>query len=100
MTTLVTLAPCGISPVKAAPVIEVAWVRTKTSPVSVSLMPGAEGRDVVVIKPPGLPVPKTNESATVGNGSATTAKIIAAIPVCRDVAAVSFIPFNIGTSAN
>jgi hypothetical protein len=43
-------------PVKLAEVIEVVcWVRTKSSPVSVSAVPG---RDVVAILPSGSPVLK------------------------------------------
>jgi hypothetical protein len=61
-------APNGIRPVKAAPVINVYWVSTKSSPVSISNFPALSGRVAVAIRPSGLPVLKTNASATAGNG--------------------------------
>jgi hypothetical protein len=56
-------APCGMRPVKVAAVIEVGWVRTKSSPVSVS---GPAGCDVVAMRPSGLPVLKKNGEAPAG----------------------------------
>jgi hypothetical protein len=50
-------APDGISPVKAAPVISVCCVSTKSSPVSISNFPGLSGRVAVAMRPSGLPVP-------------------------------------------
>src|SRR6266446_10899998 len=73
-------APEGIRPVKAAPVINVCWVSTKSSPVSISNFPGLEGRVAVAIRPSGLPVLKTNGSAVAVNGI-TAANVTAAIPV-------------------
>src|SRR6185369_6017821 len=65
ITFLISLsdAPIGISPVNAAPVISVCWVRTKSSPVSISNFPGLSGRVAVAIRPSGLPVLKTMLSA-------------------------------------
>src|SRR5580704_8934919 len=37
-------APDGIRPVKAAPVINVSWLSAKSSPVSISNLPGLSGR--------------------------------------------------------
>ncbi len=59
-------APDGIRPVKAAPVIEVCWVRTKSSPVSISNFPELSGRVAVAMRPSGLPVLKTKASASHG----------------------------------
>src|SRR5262249_29617927 len=74
-------APNGIRPVKAAPVINVCWVRTKSSPVSISNFPGLSGRAAVAIRPSGVPVLKTNVSAAAANGITTAANVSAAIPV-------------------
>jgi hypothetical protein len=74
-------APEGIRPVKAAPVINVCWVSTKSSPVSISNFPALSGRVAVAIRPSGLPVLKTNVSAIDGNGIITAANASAAIPV-------------------
>jgi hypothetical protein len=69
----------GIRPVKAAPVISVCCVSTKSSPVSISeLVPG---RVAVAIRPSGLPVLKKNESAAAGNGITAATNASAAIPV-------------------
>src|SRR6202043_3725691 len=73
--------PAGIRPVKAAPVINVSWVSGKSSPVSISNLPGLSGRVAVATRPSGLPVLKTNASAAAGNGIAIAAKVSAAIPV-------------------
>src|SRR5215471_6659178 len=61
-------APDGIRPVKAAPVISVCCVSTKSSPVSISNFPGLSGRVAVAMRPSGLPVLKTNVSAAADNG--------------------------------
>src|SRR4029077_8439920 len=74
-------APNGIRPVKAAPVISVCWVSTKSSPVSISNFPALSGRVAVAIRPSGLPVLKTNVSAIAGNGITAAANVSAAIPV-------------------
>src|SRR5262245_34992603 len=74
-------APDGIRPVKAAPVISVCCVSTKSSPVSISNFPGLSGRVAVAMRPSGLPVVKTNESAAAGDGITTAANASAAIPV-------------------
>src|SRR5262245_17008883 len=66
-------APNGIRPVKAAPVISVCWVSTKSSPASISNFPGLSGRTAVAILPSGLPVLKRNVSAAAGNGISTAA---------------------------
>jgi hypothetical protein len=62
--------------VKVAEVIEVCWVIAKSSPVSVSAVPGC---DVVAILVSGFPVLK-KKSAAAGNGITTAAKVSAAIP--------------------
>jgi hypothetical protein len=67
-------------PVKVAEVIEVCWVRTKSSPVSVSGL--EEGCEVVAILPSGFPVLKKKASAIAGSGAAATAKVSAAIRAC------------------
>src|SRR5262249_32015953 len=62
-TTFVTSlvdAPNGIRPVKVACVIDVACVRQKWSPVSISNLPGLSGRVAVAIRPSGLPVLNAN----------------------------------------
>src|SRR3984893_331926 len=74
-------APDGIRPVKAAPVINVCWGSTKSSPVSISNFPALSGRVAVAIRPSGLPVLKTNASAAAGNGITTATNVSAAIPV-------------------
>src|SRR5262249_12802700 len=68
-------------PVKLAEVIEVCWVRAKSSPVSVSPPGLEEGCEVVAILPSGLPVLKKKPSAMAGSGIATAAKVSTAIPV-------------------
>jgi hypothetical protein len=74
-------------PVKLAEVIEVCWVRTKSSPVSVSPPGLEEGCEVVAILPSGLPVLK-KKSAAAGNGITTAAKVSAAILI-RTVMGIS-----------
>ena len=84
-TTSVTPPPGAdgpvIRPVKVAEVIEVWAVRPKSSPVSISNLPGVSGRDAVAILPSGFPVLKKKLSAIAGNGSTTAANASAAIPV-------------------
>src|SRR5215471_19386440 len=79
--SLVGDAPNGIRPVKFAPVINVCWVSTKSSPASISNFPGLWGRTAVAIRPSGLPVLKTNVSAAADNGITTAANVSAAILV-------------------
>src|ERR1700730_7381675 len=74
-------APDGIRPVKAAAVINICWVSTKSSPVSISNFPALSCRVEVAGRPSGLPVLKTNASAAAGNGITTAANASAAIPV-------------------
>jgi hypothetical protein len=57
----------------------VCWVRTKSSPVSVSPPRLEEGCEVVAILPSGFPVLKKKLSAIAGSGVAATAKASAAI---------------------
>src|SRR5262249_29171945 len=70
-------ARIGIRPVKAAPVMTVCWVSTKSSPVSISNFPALSGRAAVAMRPSGLPVLKTNVSAAAGNGITTAANVSA-----------------------
>src|SRR5215472_13675024 len=49
--SLVGDAPNGIRPVKFAPVINVCWVSTKSSPASISNFPELWGRTAVAIRP-------------------------------------------------
>jgi len=58
LATLLRRASDGSRPVKVAESILVAWVRTKSSAVSVWSSPGPLGRDSVPISPSGLPVLK------------------------------------------
>src|SRR5215467_10703830 len=58
--------PAGTRPVNDPPVIEVVWVRTKSSAVSISIFPGLDGREAVAIFPSGFPVLKKTLSAFAG----------------------------------
>src|SRR5579862_9483759 len=58
--------PVGTSPVNDPPEIEVVWVSTKSSAVSISLLPGLDGCEAVAILPSGFPVLTTTVSAFAG----------------------------------
>jgi hypothetical protein len=59
-------APVGISPVIVALVIDVGFVKTKSSAVSTSNLPADIGRLAAAIKPSGLPVLKVKEAPFAG----------------------------------
>jgi hypothetical protein len=69
--------PVGTSPVNDPPEIEVVWVSTKSSAVSISVLPGLDGCEAVAILPSGFPALTTTSSALVGSAqkqSATAAQ--------------------------
>src|SRR5215469_9852349 len=72
-----------INPVKVALVIVVAWVRAKSSPVSVSNPKEVSGRDAVAILSSVLPVLKKNAPAKAGLASdAAASPRMAAAAAC------------------